>query len=74
MTKKEIRRNCDYWMLENLNDAIKYINKGYSKCMVEGALERARAVMLMASSLKVITEKEFDNINICLCHTSLNRY
>ena len=62
MTKKEIRRHCDYWMLNYLNAAIRYINNGYDKSMVECALEQASAVMLMASSLKVITEKEFDNI------------
>ena len=74
MTKEEIRRQCDYWMLHSLNNAIEFTNKGYHYTMVQGALERARMVLLMADSLKVITAEDFDNINECLCYTTLNYY
>ena len=72
MTKKEIYRQCDYWMLHDLNDAIDGIERGYHRSTINESMAEARQVLLMASSMKVISTEDFDAISKCLCFTSLN--
>lgn len=70
MTKKEMRKNIDIIMLNELNDAIDSCEKGYAFCAGQ-SIAKARGIMHTASILGLLTDEEFSNINHTLAYTNM---
>ena len=64
MTKEDMRRNCDYWMMEAIKDTIRAKENNYPRTMIAESIGSANQVLLLAApaSLGVITPEEFDTI------------
>jgi len=69
VSKEEIKRTCDYWMLNALTGVVRFSENGFPMTMITEKMGNANQVLLMASSLGVINEEEFDAINHALSLT-----
>lgn len=73
-TKKNLRKDLDYWMLEALKDAVNFVDNKYPAIMVAEQMGRARQTLLIAAGLEIVNNEEFGNINHCLSYSSLATY
>lgn len=70
MPKKEMKKQLDIVMLNQMTRAVWCADQGYKDQAVK-CLDQASGVMLSASILELLTDEEFSNINHTLSHTHL---
>ena len=67
MTKKEMQKNVDRIMMVCLEGAIKCADQGMKYCFEMGQ-NHCSGILLTASSLQLVNDIEFNNINNIISH------